>query len=163
MRPGTSTAVLAPQRRALRLASALGLLVLGCSPLASGQTPGDASALRVQLLNGRTGRPVANHHLLLLRKDGHPLEGTTKAGETTDGEGYAAIPNVDAPVADVYVSVEAYRPCSRTEKHHFSLAKVRTSGVVSENSCRPRITMFPLPGTLIFYVREETFIEKMQR
>jgi hypothetical protein len=95
----------------------------------------------------------------MFRKDGKAIDGK---GETTDGEGYAAIPNVDAALSDVFISVDLHLPCSKTGKHDFSLAKVRVSGVVSENVCRPRITMYPQAGTLIFYVRDETFIEKMR-
>ncbi|MDQ2924937.1 MAG: hypothetical protein M3R43_05200 [Acidobacteriota bacterium] len=121
-----------------------------------------APSLRIQILNGMTGRPVANRHLVLIRKDGRRLEGNG-AGKTTDGEGYAAIPNADVALSDVVVSVDLYRPCSKTGKHEFSLVKVRGAGVVSENSCRSRITLFPQAGTLIFFVREETFLEKMRR
>ena len=138
---------------------------LFCGPLCAGAQAGaDAAALRIQLLDGRTGRPVTNHHLVIARKDGRPLEGNGagKKGETTDGEGYAPIPNTDVALDHVVVNVDRHRPCSKTEKREFSLVKVRASGVVSENSCRSRITLFPQAGTLVFFVREETFIEKMR-
>jgi hypothetical protein len=164
MQPGSPTAVFVPQRRALGLiAYALGALVFCFPSFASAQAAADPTTLRVQILSGKTGRPVANQHFLLLRKDGHPLEGTTKVGETTDGEGYAPIPNVDTSGPEVRIWTDGYQPCSRVGKRNFSLAKVRTLGVVSENACRPRITMYPQPGTLIFYVREETIFEKMRR
>jgi hypothetical protein len=129
---------------------------------ARAQTAGDAGTLRVQILNGRTGRPLANQRLLLMRKDGKPIDGVTKS-ETTDGEGYAPIPNVDASVGNLFIHVDLHVSCARNEKHDFSIAKVHAAGVVSENGCRPRITMYPQAGTLIFYVRDETFLEKMRR
>jgi hypothetical protein len=124
----------------------------------------DATTLRVQILNGRTGRPVTNVHLGLFRDAHlHAFSGAhDDKGETTDGEGYASIPNVDVAVGSVFIAVDLHRPCSKTDKHEFSLAKVRVAGVVSENSCKPRITMYPQPGTLIFYVRDLTFLEKMR-
>lgn len=128
-------------------------------------TAQDATTLRVQILSGKTGRPVTNVHLRLFR-DAH-LAAFSGAhddkGETTDGEGYAPIPNVDATVGSVFIAVDLHRPCSKTDKHDFSLVKVRVAGVVSENSCKPRISMYPQPGTLIFYVRDLTLMEKMRR
>jgi hypothetical protein len=151
------TSIFVWQRRAL---SALVLcVVFGFGLRAGAQAVADATTLRVQILNGKTGRPVTSQHLRMFRKDGKAIDGK---GETTDGEGYAAIPNVDVAIADIFIAVDAHLPCSKTGKHDFSLAKVRVSGVVSENVCRPRITMYPQAGTLIFYVREETFIEKMR-
>lgn len=125
----------------------------------------DATTLRVQILNGRTGRPVTNVHLKLFR-DVHLVSFSgahDDKGETTDGEGYAPIPNIDATIGNVFIAVDLHRACSKTDKHDFSLAKVRVAGVVSENSCKPRISMYPQPGTLIFYVRDLTLIEKMRR
>jgi hypothetical protein len=157
MRPGTSISAFLSQRHVVSLV----LCGVLCTPFYAGaQAAADAAALRVQILNGKTGRPVTNQHLRMFRKDGKAIDGK---GETTDGEGYAAIPNVDAAIAEIFIAVDTHLPCSKTGKHDFSLAKVRVSGVVSENVCRPRITMYPQAGTLIFYVRDETFIEKMRR
>jgi hypothetical protein len=131
---------------------------------AKAQAAAEAPVLRLQLLNGRTGRPVAHQRLMLLAKDGKPFDGVGKEGVTTDGEGYAPIPNVDATIVpDVLVAVEQHRPCSKAGKHVFSLIGVRARGVVSENSCKPRITMFPVAGTLVYFVRDETFLERMTR
>jgi len=138
------------------------MVFAGCVMLSAGAQMGDAPALRIQILNGKTGRPVAHQHLALLRKDGKPLDGADKSSVTTDGEGYAPIPNVDAAVGDVVVFVDLHRPCSKTGKREFSLVGVRSKGVVSENACKPRITMFPVAGTLIYFVRDETFLEKMR-
>jgi hypothetical protein len=137
----------------------IGALVLGAALCFAVQAAAqaDASPLRVQILNGKTGRPITNQHLVLSQKDGKAIDGK---GETTDGEGYASIPNIE--VSDIFISVDLHVACSKTLKHDFSLAKVRTAGVVSENSCRSRITMFPQQGTLIFYVRDETFWERMR-
>lgn len=136
-----------------------------CGPMcASAQAGADSATLRIQLLDGRTGRPVTNQHLAIARKDGRPLEanGASKKVETTDGEGYAPIPNTDVALDRVVVYVDRHRPCSKAEKREFSLVKVRASGVVSENSCRSRITLFPQAGTLVFFVREETFLERIR-
>ena len=155
MRPETSISVW--QRHAL---CALVLCVaFGVVLRASAQT----APLRVQILNGKTGRPLANQKIVVMGRDGVPAHAAHEFGtEMTDGEGYAALPELNTPLTEVRVFVESHLPCSKTGKHDFSLAKVRVSGVVSENVCRPRITMYPQAGTLIFYVRDETFIEKMR-
>jgi hypothetical protein len=163
MRLGILTNDSSSHRRGVNVNTGVLCALLCCVALCvRAQTGADTTALRIQLLNGRTGRPVTNQHLVITRKDGRVLEGTAKAGETTDGEGYAGIPNIESPPSEISVSVDAFQPCSKTSRHIFSLAKLRASGVVSENSCRPRITMYPQPGTLIFYVRDETFIEKLR-
>jgi hypothetical protein len=164
MRPGTSTFVSFSRLRSVGsghvcIASLTLCLALFVPLYVRAQAVADATVLRVQILNGKTGRPITNQHLRLLRKDGKAID---NKGETTDGEGYAAIPNTDASLPDVFISVDLHVPCSKTGKHDFSLAKVRVSGVVSENSCRPRISMYPQAGTLIFYVRDQTFLEKMR-
>jgi hypothetical protein len=144
-------------------AMATAFAMLLCVSLQAGAQ--DATTLRVQILNGRTGRPVTNVHLKLFR-DSHLHAfsgGHDDKGETTDGEGYAPIPNIDATVGNAFIAVDLHRACSKTDKHDFSLAKVRVAGVVSENSCKPRISMYPQPGTLIFYVRDLTLLEKMRR
>jgi len=68
-----------------------------------------------------------------------------------------------APHEEIRGTVDLHHACSKTDKHDFSLEKVRVTGVVSANSCKPRITMYPQPGTLIFYVRDLTFFERMRR
>jgi hypothetical protein len=154
----SKTSIFVRQRRAL---SALLLCVafFGVVLHAGAQT----APLRVQILNGKTGRPLANQKIVVMGRDGVPSHAAHDFGsKMTDGEGYAALPELDSPLTEVQVFVEWHQPCSKTGKHDFSLAKVRVSGVVSENVCRPRITMYPQAGTLIFYVREETFIEKMR-
>ena len=169
MRSGTLTTALNLQTRTPGLlftfrAALLCVLGLCCWSRAEAQVVADALKLRVQILDGKTGRPVENQHLLLQREDGHPIgsDGASKA-VTTDGEGYAAVPNVDPSIPAVFILVESHRPCSKAQRHDFSLLTVRTLGVVSENSCRPRITLFPQAGTLIFFVRPETFFERMWR
>jgi hypothetical protein len=161
---GKSTAVIYKCLRGFSMACAVWLCA--SLPLAAQEAgPQDVATLRVQILNGKTGRPVTGAHLKLFRDahlTGFAVMAHADKGETTDGEGYAPIPNIDGSVPNVFILVDLHRACSKTDKHDFSLTKVRVAGVVSENSCKPRITMYPQPGTLIFYVRDETFMEKMR-
>ncbi|WP_433984443.1 hypothetical protein RBB78_06045 [Tunturiibacter empetritectus] len=43
----------------------------------------------------------------------------------------------------------------------FSLAEIFSKGIVSENSCKAKVRRPAEPGTLILFVRDETFFEKM--
>jgi hypothetical protein len=157
MQARTPSAVIS---KCFRAAAVLCLAWLCASLNVEGQ---DATPLRVQILNGKTGRPLANQKIVLMTHAGAPSQADQRlASEVTDGEGYALLPNISDPSADVVVFVETHQPCSKNFRHNFSPMKVRVAGVVSENSCKPRITMYPQPGTLIFYVRDQTFLEKMR-
>jgi hypothetical protein len=123
----------------------------------------DLNAIRIQILDGKTGRPITNQHLLIMRPDGRALDGGRNLPSlTTDGEGYAPIPTPDPSVPNLVVNVDLHRPCSKTGVHTFPLARIHSTGVVSENTCRPRIKLYPQPGTLVFFVRPETFLEKIR-
>jgi len=140
------------------------VLLAGWVGLARAQAAADVPTLRVQILNGKTGRPVVNQKIILVADDGVPKDAAKHLGALkTDGEGFASVADVGAPLVNLQVFVEAHPPCSKTGKRTFALVKVRTAGVVSENSCRPRITLFPQAGTLVFFVRDETFVERMMR
>ena len=140
------------------------MAVLGWAGLASPQAPADVPTLRVQILSGKTGRPVVNQKLILIGDDGVAKDAPRHLGAMkTDGEGYVSLPDGGAPLVNLQVLVEAHPPCSKTGKRTFEVVKVRTAGVVSENSCKPRITLFPQAGTLVFFVRDETFFERMLR
>jgi hypothetical protein len=147
----------------------LGLVVLLAASLGSvergvAQAAAEVPTLRVQILNGKTGRPVVNQKIIVVADDGVAKDAARHLGAMkTDGEGYVSVPDVSAPLVNVQVFVEAHQPCSKTGRRSFSLVKLRTSGVVSENSCRPRITLFPQAGTLVFFVRDDTFFERMLR
>ncbi len=159
--PGISTQG-HPRRLPVVLLVALCAWVCCYVPAGLSQTATDGNTLRIQILSGKNGRPVTSVHVTLLRKDGLALDGSRAIKwVATDDEGSISVPSPDPAVADVYISVALHRPCSKTGRHNFELARVRASGVVSENSCSPRIKLFPQAGTLVFFVRDETFLERL--
>jgi len=121
-----------------------------------------AQTLRVKIISGKTGKPVANEHVNFFRNgDFADLMGSHNIrGFTTDGNGVITVVEIAADTHTVGVSVDWHRACS---KHYqwFSLHQIFFTGVASENSCKSRIRQEAAPGTLIFYVRPETFFEKM--
>lgn len=145
----------------MRLAVAMMMAVLcGASALAQH----DASQLRLQVLNGRTGKPVAHQKVVVMAGESSARRKTVKLVDVaTDGEGYVSLPDAASQVERLHVYVEAYRSCSKAEVNSFELAKVAASGVVSENACRSRISLYPQPGNLVFFVRPETWLERMRK
>jgi hypothetical protein len=122
-----------------------------------------AQTLRVQVLNGKTGKPVENEHVNLFRGEGSfaDLSGNTDvAGFVTDARGIISTSKIDSTSRTVWVSVDWHRYCSGA-KPVFTLSQIFSAGIVSANACKPRIRAVAEPGTLIFFVRDETFFEKM--
>lgn len=154
---------LEPARNARRrIASTVSLTaiasVIGTVSLAAHAQTQD---LRLQILNGKTGRPVTNTHVTLWRDMNHtPLSREAAAQVTTDGEGYAAVPANDSEFIVVYT--DGRQPCSTTFKRTYSLTDVRMHGLVSENSCNKHIHTYAEQGTLVVFVRELTLYERLR-
>jgi hypothetical protein len=133
------------------------LLVSFSSLTVYGQT------LRIQVLSGRNGKPVAHEHVNLFRTS-EPFSDITgrrfTPGWTTDANGFISVSDIASDVHSVHISVDWHRPCSKVVPD-FLLDEVMFKGLVSENACKPRIHAAAVPGTLIFFVRDETFFEKM--
>jgi hypothetical protein len=75
-----------------------------------------------------------------------------------DGIVTVSITDPHADSLDVYV--EWHHPCAK-KRVAFSLQEIISTGVVSENSCNSKLKRSSIPGTLILFVRDETFFEKM--
>jgi hypothetical protein len=145
-----------------RLFEAAALTLLFASPLAAIAQ----QTLRVQILNGKTGKPVANENVNLFRAgDFGDLAGDRNVrGFTTDAEGMIKTSDIAPNTPSFYVFVDWHRQCTNKDKVNriaFSLQEIFATGVVSENACKPKIERSVTPGTLVLFVREETFFEKM--
>jgi hypothetical protein len=119
----------------------------------------NAQILRVQVLNGKTGKPVANEHINLFR----PGESGANwhIGEfNTDANGIFIFSQIGAKTDSFTVAVDWHRPCAKCYAK-FSLQDIFSNGSVSENTCKPKLRRSAEPGTLILFVRDETFFEKM--
>jgi hypothetical protein len=125
-----------------------------------------AQVLRVQILNGKNGKPVTNEHVNLFRTGdfGDLASDRNVRGFTTDAEGVITTSDISPDIHSFLVSVDWHRQCNENEKVNrmaFSLAEIFSKGVVSENSCKAKVRRHAEPGTLILFVRDETFFEKM--
>jgi hypothetical protein len=119
--------------------------------------------LRILILNGKNGKPVANEHVNIFRAgDFGDLSGNRNvAGFNTDVNGIVTTSDIAPDVHAFYVSVDWHRQCTKKNPTTFSLQEVFTKGIVSENTCKPKLVRSASPGTLVLFVRDETFFEKM--
>ncbi|MBB5344973.1 hypothetical protein [Tunturibacter empetritectus] len=126
----------------------------------------DAQTLRVQILSGKSGKPIANEHVNLFRTGefGDLAGDRNVRGFNTDDDGVIATSDIAPDIHSFLVSVDWHRQCTENEKvNHiaFSLQEIFAKGVVSENTCKSKVKRTAKPGTLILFVRDETFFEKM--
>jgi hypothetical protein len=122
----------------------------------------NAQPLKVQILNGKSGKPVANEHVNLFRNGdfADPSGNRNIPGFNTDANGIFTVSQI-APETDSFtVAVDWHRPCAK-DYAKFSLHEIFSKGIVSENACKPKLERTAIPGTLILFVRDETFFEKM--
>jgi hypothetical protein len=121
-----------------------------------------AQTLRVEILNGKTGKPVANEHVnMFLGRDSGNLAGNRDIGEfNTDADGIFTVSQFAPATRSFDVYVNWHKPCA-TKLTTFSLPEIFSKGIVSENSCNAKVGRTAEPGTLILFVRDETFFEKM--
>jgi hypothetical protein len=124
----------------------------------------DAQTLRVQIVNGRNGKLVANEHVNFFRTgEFGDLTGSHNVGGFyTNKDGVVVVSQIASEIHSFTVSVDWHRQCAPNYGATFSLSDIFTNGTVSENTCKPKhLRQTPLPGTLVLYVRDETFFEKM--
>lgn len=151
-------------------------------------TPVRAQILRIKLVNGRNGRPIANSHVNVwvgnARKEAMAIptdqDGVAKL-RLTENEQETDVHNkcrgcgdsgVIEPVVKYsdsvrvnagYVSCQPHRPdYSWLSSQEFSTRDVLRSGVVTANACGSAKAS-PEPGELIVFVRPLTFWEKLKQ
>jgi hypothetical protein len=134
------------------------LLLFACTMISSAQT------LRIQIVNGKSGEALSNQHVVLMGAVDADDQSSLRRMEdfTTDKDGIGAVSKIAPEIKAIYVFVEWHHQCAKNVGVRFSLRDIFATGTVSENSCKPKLSrLTPLPGTLVLYVRDETFFEKM--
>jgi hypothetical protein len=105
---------------------------------------------------------VANEHVNLFRNGdfADPAGNRNVVGFKTDPDGVFTVSEI-APETHLFtVAVDWHRPCAKNYVP-FSVQEISSKGVVSKNTCKPKLERSAAPGTLILFVRDETFFEKM--
>ncbi len=119
-----------------------------------------SQTLKVQILDGKSGKPLANQHVVLMGQSG-PEVARHIGDFHTEADGNITVSPINPENRSFSVYVEWHHPCAKTQAI-FSVMSVLSTGFVSENSCNPKLEQPPSkPGTLILFVRDETFFEKM--
>jgi hypothetical protein len=121
-----------------------------------------AQTLRVQVLDGKTGKPVANEHINLFANDdlGDTRGNRNGWGYNTDQSGIFVMSDLTPEIKSFTVYVDWHQPCAKV-RQWFDPEKVLAAGVLSDNTCKPSFESKAAPGTLLLFVRPETFFEKM--
>jgi hypothetical protein len=118
-----------------------------------------SQTLKIRALDGNSGKPLANQLVVLMGESSS--EGTRRIGDFhTEADGSIAVSRIGLEARSLSVYVEWHHPCSKNQAT-FSVMSVLSTGLVSENSCDPKLERTAEPGTLILFVRNETFFEKM--
>jgi hypothetical protein len=119
----------------------------------------NAQSLKVQILNGKNGKSLANQRVVLMgQSDSAAFRRIGDFHTAVDGIITLSITDYHADSFDVYV--EWHHPCAKN-RVTFSSQRIISTGVVSENSCNSKLKPSSIPGTLVLFVRDETFFEKM--
>jgi hypothetical protein len=121
------------------------------------QAPKAKIPLHILILNGKTGKPVANEHVNIFSSSDY----RNVAEFNTDVNGIISTSDIAPDLHAFYVAVDWHRQCTKKNPPAFSLQEVFAKGIVSENTCKPKFPQPPQPGALILFVRNETFFEKM--
>jgi hypothetical protein len=157
-------AVQSARKSTVRLLCALLALVVTFIVSAPSQTEGTAE-IRIRLIDGRNGKPIAAGEFLVLESSAPADRKQLTRDATTGPDGYAAISvPVDFKGSFIVgpVGKPNYEQCiSWNGKREFSVEAIRTTGVVSKNTCRRKITQSPVPGVLIVYLRPERLCDRM--
>ncbi|MGH9534767.1 MAG: hypothetical protein ACRD2E_07915 [Terriglobales bacterium] len=149
------------------------------------------NAIRILVLNGRTGKPITNECLNvffprggggLLAVDGRgvatlPIAGTARAASPAAETRLCApvTPRLAAPadgsfqvLGDYYVACQEYsfpHPPKQVRPSkafpNYSIRQILRTGVVASNTCG-KARAKPKPGELIFFERPRTFWEKLR-
>lgn len=145
------------------------MLALFASMLIS-QTPLPQSAaiakeqpLHLTLLDGRNGKPIPSALIRITQtQPPYDLIPANAVPVYSDASGHIVLPPQPSDTHGFAVSVSDFWPCGSV-KINFSFDDVRHTGTVSGNTCKPKITQPPAPGTIVLYVRPYTAFERMQQ
>jgi hypothetical protein len=135
--------------------------------------------LRVLLLNGNNGAPLANTTLIF---DSQCRQGTLpECAHTYSGnwpwQKANAAGVVDLPITDILESFTIshhsgdFKYCQDVGKSpdeapdlpRFAVAAIIRTGVVAPNSCNTHLHIQPQPGQLVFFLRPFTLFEELTK
>jgi hypothetical protein len=130
--------------------------------LLSGAAGGHAGIV-LHLLNGKTGKPVQNEHLVIFQGDspeqvrrlGTPYE------TRTDPSGNALLPAGIMPWFSVHVDWHVVCEAQGSQSPIYSTEELKRKGLIGPNRCGST-TRTATANEIYLFVRDETFVEKMR-
>ena len=118
-----------------------------------------AVQIRIQFLNGKSGRPIAKTSVVINDMTKHQLIGVLK----TDQNGFVAV-DID-PQSQILANVERtfHQSCdvSKNELRTYDAQQIISTGIVEQNQCGAKLSE-PTPGTLVRVFRKSTFVEALR-
>jgi hypothetical protein len=145
--------------RALQMAGTLLLLLAVCTAQTTNANP---AKIVIRILNGKTGKPARHHdsnNIWLGDGDNLLLQSNSKAEITIDISD--ARPSEIRFAPNTYFDCRFQRDVSSGQHVKYSLEEIISKGIVGENLCGKTRTS-PIPGVLVVYVRQKTFLELMK-
>ncbi|MGD0429407.1 MAG: hypothetical protein ABSC10_22095 [Candidatus Acidiferrales bacterium] len=134
--------------------------VAGPHPIQNASSEPTARAIKFRLLNGKNGKPIKNENPSIWIGDA-----TEPINPYTDSHGEIVVNVTDIRSQQLRVLPDWDADCrfkgdsDAGMQVKYSLNKIITTGVVSENLCGKR-RIDPVPGVLVLYLRPRTFMEK---
>ena len=120
---------------------------------------GTSNGIKIHVVDGKSGKPVANEHVLVFYGDSAAdIRAQTHHQEThTDSAGNARLSGVKG-FLEVWID---RHPLCEPSVRAFSVDAIQSSGIVAPNTCGTA-THVAVPAELYLFVRKETFIEGMR-
>lgn len=124
-------------------------------------------AIHIRLLNGKTGKPIADKEIFLERSKTHLMSHAEDHDIKTDATGLAEA-TVDRAGDIQNPIVIDYRSCTPRIRHagdaekaqRFPVAQILSTGLVAQNHCG-KTTQPATPGELTLYFRTMNVFERM--
>ena len=121
--------------------------------------------IMVQVLDGRSGKPLADQHVLVFTGLSSSAVKThaLHTGVTTDKDGIGTLTIYPAETQWLQVFTDGRIPCfADPNQASFSVSDIISKGLVTPNNCSALVRE-PSPGHFIIFARPAHFMKKMKQ
>jgi hypothetical protein len=118
------------------------------------------SAVTIEVVDGKSGKPLAHAHILVFTSDEQPTIRTGKSlGTMTDERGLVVS---ETNSRFVQVLVDSHKLCQKEPNlQSFEVSKIVVAGLTTPNNCSS-IVKEVTPGKFVVFARSPTFWEHMR-
>ncbi len=129
------------------------------SVIAEAKPPSETSSVQIEILDGATGQPIQDTHLLIFMAADKQAPRSSHTDATTDRNGVVALHFIPAKTSYLQIWVDWHIPCFKNPNSVlYSTSDIMERGVVSENSCGTARTAAK-PGVIVVYARRRHWWE----